>query len=104
MKMFGKKCRKDKNRSEEGGKKNVKNTSVLPGWSSASVQITIGRDGSAQGVIICGAKSFVNYLPELITVNIGKNNVDVIGTGLECSTFCGGCVELFGTIEEIKFR
>ncbi|MDY3846114.1 MAG: hypothetical protein SOZ62_04315 [Eubacteriales bacterium] len=107
MKIFGKKHEKmnsDNEKRNSISKKRAYYNAQKPTAGSSGIEIFMNRDGTAHTAIICGAKSFINYLPELITVNLGKNNIDIVGSELECSTFCGGCVELFGIIEEIKFK
>ena len=91
-----KKIKKSKNKSSE----TTQNLGLNVG---GSIEIRMGGDSTPMCVCICGAKSFKNYLPEIISVNLHKKCVNVCGKNLECVTFSGGVVELFGDISEINF-
>ena len=69
----------------------------------SSVEIRINSSSEPFCIVISGAKSFKNYMPELVSVNLGKKDINIVGKSLECSTFSEGVVELTGVIDDINF-
>lgn len=95
MKKFGRKrCREKEERSE---------ISDTFDFLCGKIELKLDRSEMPVGAVVFGVKSFINYLPENISLNLGKTNVDIIGNNLYCSVYSGGSVEISGKITEVKF-
>ena len=55
-------------------------------------------------IVFCGCKGVIKYTDEEIILSLSDMQVDILGSALLLSTFCGGEIAVTGEIQSLSMR
>lgn len=66
-------------------------------------KIEIVRDGNDRKIVLNGVKRILQYDPLCMIFSLGKERLEIRGTGLDCVFYISGAIGIRGKIQSVVF-